>query len=62
MQIDFIIGKLQLLFKTIEHNYMMLRDAVKMFFLFLKVESPTQTIKIEQSQSDRSKKPFHPVR
>ncbi|KAG8183036.1 hypothetical protein JTE90_015667 [Oedothorax gibbosus] len=27
----------------------------------VKMESPTQTIKIEQSQSDRSKRPFHPV-
>ena len=26
------------------------------------MESPTQTIKIEQSQSDRSKIPYHPVR
>ena len=26
------------------------------------MESPTQTIRVEQSQSDRSKKPFHPVR
>ncbi|GFR01934.1 myelin regulatory factor, partial [Trichonephila clavata] len=25
------------------------------------MESPTQTIKVEQSQSDRSKRPFHPV-
>lgn len=30
-------------------------------FYGVKVESPTQTIKVEQSQSDRSKKPFHPV-
>ncbi|KAK7488839.1 hypothetical protein BaRGS_00019974 [Batillaria attramentaria] len=28
----------------------------------IKMESPTQTVKIEQSQSDRSKKPFHPVK
>ncbi|GIY51999.1 myelin regulatory factor [Caerostris darwini] len=27
----------------------------------VKMESPTQTIKVEQSQSDRSKRPFHPV-
>ncbi|KAK7582583.1 hypothetical protein V9T40_014028 [Parthenolecanium corni] len=30
-------------------------------FYGVKVESPSQTIKIEQSQSDRSKKAFHPV-
>nr|CAD7402219.1 unnamed protein product [Timema cristinae] len=30
-------------------------------FYGVKVESPSQTIKVEQSQSDRSKKPFHPV-
>ncbi|KAF4523938.1 hypothetical protein B566_EDAN011192 [Ephemera danica] len=30
-------------------------------FYGVKVESPNQTIKVEQSQSDRSKKPFHPV-
>ncbi|XP_022192124.1 myelin regulatory factor isoform X2 [Nilaparvata lugens] len=30
-------------------------------FYGVKVESPTQTIKVEQSQSDRSKKAFHPV-
>ena len=36
---------------------------VDQFFLHFygcKTESPTQTIKVEQSQSDRSKKPFHP--
>lgn len=27
----------------------------------VKMESPTQLIKVEQSQSDRSKRPFHPV-
>ncbi|XP_054710958.1 myelin regulatory factor-like [Uloborus diversus] len=27
----------------------------------VKMESPTQMIKVEQSQSDRSKRPFHPV-
>eukprot|EP00105_Crassostrea_gigas_P037206 XP_019921354.1 PREDICTED: myelin regulatory factor isoform X2 [Crassostrea gigas] len=37
-------------------------DAFFLHFNGIKVESPTQTIKIEQSQSDRSKKPFHPVR
>ncbi|XP_077290061.1 uncharacterized protein LOC143913889 isoform X2 [Arctopsyche grandis] len=30
-------------------------------FYGVKVEAPSQTIKVEQSQSDRSKKPFHPV-
>ncbi|VVC26071.1 Hypothetical protein CINCED_3A003426 [Cinara cedri] len=30
-------------------------------FYGVKVESPAQTIKVEQSQSDRSKKAFHPV-
>ncbi|XP_025191683.1 myelin regulatory factor-like protein isoform X1 [Melanaphis sacchari] len=30
-------------------------------FYGVKVESPSQTIKVEQSQSDRSKKAFHPV-
>lgn len=38
----------------IEHFYL--------HFYGVKVESPTQTIKVEQSQSDRSKKSFHPVR
>ena len=28
----------------------------------MQMESPSQTIKIEQSQSDRSKVPYHPVR
>jgi len=31
-------------------------------FKGVKMESTSQSIKIEQSQSDRSKKPFHPVR
>lgn len=30
-------------------------------FYGAKLEAPTQTIRIEQSQSDRSKKPFYPV-
>lgn len=30
-------------------------------FYGVKVESPTQIIRVEQSQSDRSKKLFHPV-
>lgn len=30
-------------------------------FYGVKLETPTQTIRVEQSQSDRSKKPFHPV-
>lgn len=37
---------------------------IENFFLHfygVKVESPNQTIKVEQSQSDRSKKAFHPV-
>ncbi|XP_066593418.1 myelin regulatory factor-like protein isoform X2 [Prorops nasuta] len=33
----------------------------QLHFYGVKVESPTQTIRVEQSQSDRSKKPFHPV-
>lgn len=37
----------------IEHFYLHFNGA--------KSEAPTQIIKIEQSQSDRSKKPFHPV-
>ena len=40
--------------QKIEHFYL--------HFYGVKVESPTQTIKVEQSQSDRSKKAFHPVR
>ncbi|KAF2887607.1 hypothetical protein ILUMI_18566, partial [Ignelater luminosus] len=30
-------------------------------FYGVKYDCPTQTIRVEQSQSDRSKKPFHPV-
>lgn len=30
-------------------------------FYGVKLETPAQTIRIEQSQSDRSKKPFYPV-
>ncbi|XP_042901013.2 myelin regulatory factor [Parasteatoda tepidariorum] len=37
-------------------------DYFYLHFNGVKVESPNQTIKVEQSQSDRSKKPFHPVR
>ncbi|XP_050430829.1 myelin regulatory factor-like protein isoform X2 [Adelges cooleyi] len=33
----------------------------QLHFYGVKVESPSQTIKVEQSQSDRSKKAFHPV-
>ncbi|CAL8115850.1 unnamed protein product [Orchesella dallaii] len=40
-------------YKPIENFYV--------HFYGVKVESPNQVIKIEQSQSDRSKKPFHPV-
>ena len=36
-------------------------DNFYLHFYGVKVESPTQTIKVEQSQSDRSKKAFHPV-
>ncbi|XP_055316993.1 uncharacterized protein LOC129576268 isoform X2 [Sitodiplosis mosellana] len=39
-------------------------EKIKSFHLHfygVKLETPTQTIRIEQSQSDRSKKPFHPV-
>lgn len=39
-------------------------EKVKSFHLHfygVKLETPTQTIRVEQSQSDRSKKPFHPV-
>ena len=35
-------------------------DAFFVHFYGCKTESPAQTIKVEQSQSDRSKKPFHP--
>lgn len=37
-------------------------DHFFLHFYGVKVESPTQSIKVEQSQSDRSKKAFHPVR
>ncbi|XP_060570604.1 myelin regulatory factor-like isoform X3 [Ruditapes philippinarum] len=37
-------------------------DHYCLHFNGIKLESPSQTIKIEQSQSDRSKKPFKPVR
>lgn len=37
-------------------------DSLYLHFYGIKMESPSQTISIEQSQSDRSKKPFHPVR
>ncbi|KAF8771004.1 Myelin regulatory factor like protein [Argiope bruennichi] len=40
--------------KKIDHFFLNFNGA--------KVESPNQTIKVEQSQSDRSKRPFHPVR
>lgn len=30
-------------------------------FYGVKLETPAQTIRVEQSQSDRSKKPFYPV-
>ncbi|XP_054165313.1 uncharacterized protein LOC128962921 isoform X2 [Oppia nitens] len=36
-------------------------DNFYLHFYGVKVESPAQTIKVEQSQSDRSKKAFHPV-
>lgn len=36
-------------------------DSFYLHFYGVKVESPAQTIKVEQSQSDRSKKAFHPV-
>ncbi|KAI1309357.1 Myelin regulatory factor-like protein [Halotydeus destructor] len=36
-------------------------DNFFLHFYGCKVESPAQTIKVEQSQSDRSKKAFHPV-
>ncbi|XP_041367258.1 myelin regulatory factor-like isoform X2 [Gigantopelta aegis] len=37
-------------------------DTFFLHFHGIKMESPTQTVKIEQSQSDRSKKAFHPVK
>ncbi|GFU04838.1 myelin regulatory factor [Nephila pilipes] len=40
--------------KKIDHFFLQFNGA--------KVESPNQTIKVEQSQSDRSKRPFLPVR
>lgn len=39
-------------------------EKVKAFYLHfygVKLEAPGQIIRVEQSQSDRSKKPFHPV-
>lgn len=39
-------------------------EKIKSFHLHfygVKSEAPTQTIRVEQSQSDRSKKPFHHV-
>lgn len=36
-------------------------DAFYVHFYGVKMESPAQTIKVEQSQSDRSKKPFYPL-
>lgn len=36
-------------------------SSFQLHFYGVKVESPSQTIRVEQSQSDRSKKPFHPV-
>lgn len=36
-------------------------ESFHLHFYGVKLETPTQTIRIEQSQSDRSKKPFHPV-
>ncbi|XP_064480288.1 myelin regulatory factor-like protein isoform X2 [Ornithodoros turicata] len=36
-------------------------DAFYLHFYGVKVESPSQTIKVEQSQSDRSKRPFYPL-
>ncbi|KAG8196834.1 hypothetical protein JTE90_027547 [Oedothorax gibbosus] len=50
-----------------EPHYVKTADGVKkidhfyLHFNGVKVESPNQTIKVEQSQSDRSKRPFHPV-
>lgn len=37
-------------------------DSYFLHFKGVKMESTSQEIKVEQSQSDRSKKPFHPVR
>ena len=36
-------------------------DNFYLHFFGVKAEAPTQMIRVEQSQSDRSKKPFHPV-
>lgn len=36
-------------------------DNFFLHFFGAKAEAPTQMIRVEQSQSDRSKKPFHPV-
>ena len=36
-------------------------DNFFLHFFGVKAEAPTQIIRVEQSQSDRSKKPFHPV-
>ncbi|KFM60923.1 Myelin regulatory factor, partial [Stegodyphus mimosarum] len=36
-------------------------EKFSLHFHGVKMESPTQLIKVEQSQSDRSKRPFHPV-
>ena len=36
-------------------------DSFYLHFFGAKAEAPTQIIRVEQSQSDRSKKPFHPV-
>ncbi|KFP22070.1 Myelin regulatory factor-like, partial [Egretta garzetta] len=48
--------KTQLGGKPIEKFYL------KAFGIKASVEAPNQTVAIEQSQSDRSKKPFHPVK
>lgn len=36
-------------------------NSFHLHFYGVKYDCPTQTIRVEQSQSDRSKKPFHPV-
>ncbi|OTF71548.1 hypothetical protein BLA29_001182 [Euroglyphus maynei] len=48
--------------KTLSTDVFQKIDSFYLHFYGVKVESPTQTIKVEQSQSDRSKKAFHPVR
>ncbi|KAH9416977.1 hypothetical protein DERP_011706 [Dermatophagoides pteronyssinus] len=48
--------------KTLSTEIFQKIDNFYLHFYGVKVESPTQTIKVEQSQSDRSKKAFHPVR